>query len=310
MQVRALILGLDEAAKRLALEEPADLGKVRRGSFPEGTTQEFRFPARVTIDGMLRDYSVFSLNAVLKLARNKVLHPGQQHAVFQELSRPYFNFFRSFRFEELCGNIQAVDDAIAGGLETEDFNGVVEALYRLSNRYASWSFHFFPWQPDSANAMEEPSRAAVNANAEALTPTATRIRLSWKPLDITVEAWLATDRNPALCDEFLAGLPFTVLQHHAVVAGQSMLAWTPLVVSAPVPFTEIIRMAPVGRLRYSQATGQKIVVQYGATTENIAAPVLGGVMEHDRHLLPQVGRAIWQSTFVDKSCPFLTVERL
>src|SRR5262249_49168482 len=104
-------------------------------------------------------------------------------------------------------------------------------------------------------------------------------------------------------------LPFTCLQSHPMVSGESLFAWTPMATTAPTPFREEIRRAPVGRLRFSTRTGQKLIVQYGRTTEDILAPVLGSVLEEDRGMLPALGRAVWQSTYETKAPIWLTVER-
>ncbi|MEK9724092.1 MAG: hypothetical protein VW405_11515 [Rhodospirillaceae bacterium] len=126
---------------------------------------------------------------------------------------------------------------------------------------------------------------------------------------MSVRAWLAVDGNPELCDDLLAALPFRVLQDHPMVTGESIFAWTPLVSTAPIRLREEIRFAPLGRLRFSQRTGQKLIVQYGETKETIMAPVLGSVVEADVGALPALGRAVWASTYETKAPIWLTVER-
>ncbi|MET8861161.1 hypothetical protein ABZW95_34060, partial [Streptomyces sp. NPDC004579] len=128
-----------------------------------------------------------------------------------------------------------------------------------------------------------------------------------QPLGLTARAYVATDLNPQLASEFLEALPFTVLQDHAMVTGESMYAWTPLVSLAPTPVTERICDAPPGRLRYSQATGNKLVVQYGRTSETLSVPVLGNVELEDTDVLQKVGPAVWESTFRSKMPVWLTV---
>ena len=64
----------------------------------------------------------------------------------------------------------------------------------------------------------------------------------------------------------------------------------------------------MGRLRFSQRTGQKLVVQYGAVTETILSPVLGQVVPADIGKLAGVGAVVLASTFTTKSPIFLTVE--
>ena len=135
------------------------------------------------------------------------------------------------------------------------------------------------------------------------------IDISWSPLSIDVTAELADEKNPELCEEFWSHLPFTVLQSHPVVSGASVSAWTPIVSAAPVRLAEPIRQAPVGRLRYSQLTGNKFSVQYGQGLEPLKQPTLGQVKSEFVPLLSKVGKTVWESTFWTKELIWVTVRK-
>lgn len=139
---------------------------------------------------------------------------------------------------------------------------------------------------------------------------ARKIKLSWPELGESVVAELFDERNPELCQEFWEVLPFTVPQAHPVVSGESIYAWTPLVSTAPVQFRLPIIECPVGTLRYSQSTGNKLSVQYGPGLEPLTQPILGQVQDADLAKLPRVGQAVWENLFWKKDLIFLTVERL
>src|ERR1700686_1312265 len=136
-----------------------------------------------------------------------------------------------------------------------------------------------------------------------------KIDISWPELDNTVVAELADETNPELCEEFWQHLPFKVLQAHPVVSGESVYAWTPIVSTAPVRHREPIINCPVGRLRYSQATGNKFSVQYGKGLEPLAQPVLGMVLAEHHTKLPVVGKAIWENVFWRKELYFVEVSQ-
>jgi hypothetical protein len=136
------------------------------------------------------------------------------------------------------------------------------------------------------------------------------IRLSWPTLGESVIAELADEDNPELCDEFWAALPFTITQEHPVVSGESMYSWTPLVSTAVVRKRIAITACPVGALRYSQSTGNKLSVQYGPGQEPLRQPYLGQVREADLDVLPRVGKAVWENLFWQKGIILLTVERV
>lgn len=133
------------------------------------------------------------------------------------------------------------------------------------------------------------------------------IDIKWPELDIKVVAELADEQNPEMCEEFWQDLPFKVMQAHPVVSGESLYAWTPTISTAPVRVRQRIIDCPVGRLRYSQATGNKFSIQYGKGLEPLAQPVLGMVLPEYHHLLPIVGKAIWNNLFFVKDQIFVEV---
>ena len=134
-----------------------------------------------------------------------------------------------------------------------------------------------------------------------------KIDIRWPELDVTVVAELSDETNPELCEEFWQHLPFKVLQAHPVVSGESVYAWTPIVSTAKIRHREPIVDCPIGRLRYSQATGNKFSVQYGRGQEALAQPVLGMVLPEHHAVLPKVGKAIWENVFWRKDLYFVEV---
>lgn len=127
-----------------------------------------------------------------------------------------------------------------------------------------------------------------------------RIRIRWPELGQEVTATLALGDNPELCEEFLARLPFAVIQSHPVVSGSSITCWVPYFSTAPMPVTESITDAPPGRLRFSQATGSKISIQYGRGLEPMAQGVLGQVDPDGVTVLPEIGRRVWNNLYWEK----------
>ncbi|KAG8213831.1 hypothetical protein J3R82DRAFT_10554 [Butyriboletus roseoflavus] len=82
-----------------------------------------------------------------------------------------------------------------------------------------------------------------------------------------------------------------------MVSGESMYAWVPLISTAPVQVKERQCDTPVGCIRYSQDTGNKMIIQYGEVTEDIETPVLGEVKAQYAPQLKQVGQAVLANTF-------------
>jgi hypothetical protein len=124
--------------------------------------------------------------------------------------------------------------------------------------------------------------------------------MSWPDFDATVTFVLEDDANPELCEEFWSGLPFSCIQEHGMVTGDLIYCWTPLVSVAPVRVYNLHNESPMGRVSYSQVTGNKVIVKYGPLSEDLPAPVLGLVDGQHHKTLIDIGNAVWRNTMTSK----------
>lgn len=266
----------------------------------------------MTIDfanGMLRDLACYTLYPLVRMARSGDVSPEHLRLSFAEFVPIYTGFLGYVGLRTLEGFVRDAKIVI----ETAEVDGIAQvlsALCRYANRLNAWAHHYFPWNiGDDAYRFETPTPVQPMTDAGVLSVADAKdlITLTWEPLGISIRAELASDRNPDLCADFKKIAPFTVLQDHAMISGQSMYAWTPMLSTSPVQFRETIRDAPKGRLRFSQYTGQKIIMQYGGTTEDLESPVLGQVVFEDLHLIEAVGNAVWKSNYESKDLIWLTI---
>lgn len=137
-----------------------------------------------------------------------------------------------------------------------------------------------------------------------------KILLQWPELGLSAKAELADNLNPELCDEVWKALPVSSIINNAVVTDGSMYCWIPLLSFAPVHVKERIDCAPAGRLRYSQNTGNKIIIQYGECNEDVYAAVLGKVCEEDLDVIREVGRRAKEAIFMTKDELHIEVSRI
>ena len=231
--------------------------------------------------------------------------------VLDAFDPPYSNYLRYSGFPQMGEYAAALRSLVARNQSREEVIQAMRAYVAYTNRLAAWSFHYFPWELGKRFQYAEPEVPPPDIGdlkRRVRIRNGRPIRLTWQPLGASVKAVLATSENPELCDDLLRALPFTILQDHAVVTGESMYAWTPIVSTAPIHVRERICDAPMGRLRFSQSTGQKLIVQYGSTTEDLAQPVLGEILGPDVEKLPEVGRKVWESTYESKALIWLAVE--
>jgi hypothetical protein len=127
-----------------------------------------------------------------------------------------------------------------------------------------------------------------------------KIEIEWPKYGKKVTALMLDNENPELCGEFWKHLPFECVQEHGVVTGDIIYCWTPLVNTEPVRVQNKHTEAPVGRVSYSQGTGNKIIIKYGLCSEDLNAPILAQVIENDLEDLKWVSKEIWNNTMGKK----------
>lgn len=137
-----------------------------------------------------------------------------------------------------------------------------------------------------------------------------KILLEWPELGLSATAELADDRNRELCDDLWKALPVYSIMNNAVITDGSMYCWLPLLSFAPIHYKERIDKAPIGRLRYSQATGNKLIVQYSECYEDVKGTVLGKVVPEDISVIKKIGEKARESIFMSKEELHIRVSRL
>lgn len=298
---------IDDAWMNARSNEPRELRLLRTGGLPHqpGSYSQY-FTAWDIAHGMLRDFSMYTLYPLLCFARkpscDRLLIGTLLCSFCPQVSR-YLGYSG---FRSLARYVELILQLANAGASKEELITLLTAALRYSNQLTAWSHHYFPWNLGHRLRYERATRVS-SAAPNHLKVEGPLIKLGWYPCGLTVRARLAENLNPRLCSEFTSALPFRVLQGHAVVTGESMYAWLPFVSVAPVKTNEMISRAPAGRLRLSQATGSKLVIQYGRTTENLVSPVLGLVLPRDQKQLSQVGRQVWLSTWETKELVWLDV---
>ncbi len=127
-----------------------------------------------------------------------------------------------------------------------------------------------------------------------------KVKMTWPEMDIAVEFELEDERNRELCDEFWNELPLVAVQEHGTVSGELFYCWVNMLSFAKVPFSQLHSESPIGRVSYSQGTGNKIIVKYGPVSEDCYAPALGLVPEKYHKDIQRVGKTIWDNYYMDK----------
>lgn len=136
-----------------------------------------------------------------------------------------------------------------------------------------------------------------------------KIKLTWPQLEISAKMELEDEKNKELCDDLWDNLPFESVQEHGMVSGKIIYTWVPTVSFSPVRFSELHSEAQVGRVFYSQGTGNKVIINYGDVNEDCLAPVLGMVEEEYHDEIKKIGKIIWDNYLQDKTIYTVKFER-
>lgn len=312
--VKTIAAALDAESAAITNVEPEEWRLVRTGRHGDNAGSYGQYFGTYDIAaGMLRDYTGYTLYPLVRMARSGKYTAAEMAQLFTEFDPAYSHYLGYSGLRKLGDFAERLRGAFPVA-SIEDIAMGLAALNRYANRLNAWNHHYFPWDlgeqfrydsvPPEDRSYFDLSRIPSEAIGDAW------IRMSWEPLGISVKVQLATFRNPELCRDVLGAAPFRVPQSHAMVTGKSIYAWTPILSTSPVAWREVIREAPFGRVRFSQNTGQKIIVQYGPTTEDLLAPVLGQIAVEDLGQIERLGAAIWESNYTTKDVVWLTVERL
>ncbi|KAL3512628.1 hypothetical protein ACH5RR_025345 [Cinchona calisaya] len=295
-------------------KEPEEIRALRTGTLCNraGTNSQY-FTTWDFVNGMIRDQSMYTWYHFVELAEDNNFSLDNICKVVNLFDHPYSNFLRYTGFPKLGRLAAALRKHLPSASTRQQAVEAVRNFCAYTNLLAAWSFHYFPWNLGEQFRYDNRAQLHVHDTPRDLTrrvqiSSGTQIMLTWEPLGISVNAFLATNENPELCDDIIRVLPFRVLQDHAVVSGKSMYAWAPVVSTAPVRVKERQCDAPKGRIRFSQGTGNKLIIQYGEVTEDIETPVLGEIVPEHWDRLDEVGRRVLQSTFDTKELIWVKVE--
>lgn len=301
-----LIEAIIDANEAVWAKEPEGIRQLRTGALKIGTMNQY-YTTWDFANSLIRDLSM-TWFALFKTFEDSKFSLDQCCALVERFDYATSNFLRYSGFPEMGGFASALSKLLPSAATRDEAIQAVRVFLMYLNILTAWSFHYFPWNIGRHLTYNEGRTAPIDVSRRVHVTDGQRVKLSWKPLGISVIAIIATKQNPELSEDILKALPFTIIMDHAMVCGASMYAWAPVVSTSPVHVKERQCDAPIGRMRFSQGTGQKIIVQYGEVTEDIESPVLGEVLPEYAEKIIEVGAAVLKSTMETKEIIWLTVQ--
>lgn len=126
------------------------------------------------------------------------------------------------------------------------------------------------------------------------------IILKFAPIEITIKARLLYELNPGLCEILTKALPYRSVQCHALVAGQQLYHYTPIVdaITYKAKTKEDKTKQPIGRINMSSL--ELLSIKYGIITEYLTSVPVAQVVDEDIEKLKKVGSLVWKSVYKTK----------
>jgi hypothetical protein len=127
-------------------QEPAELRALRTGelSYRPGCFGQY-WTAWDFANGMIRDFSMYTVHCVYKLALTGNYDMAQLSAMVETFHPPYTEYlgYSGYRtLQRLCASLRA---AARDGSEVDQFLPCYEAFLKYVNKLAAWSYHYFSW---------------------------------------------------------------------------------------------------------------------------------------------------------------------
>jgi len=136
------------------------------------------------------------------------------------------------------------------------------------------------------------------------------IEISFSPIKITIRARLLENLNRELCEILWNSLPYRSIQCHALVAGEQLYHYTPIIeaIHYQAQTKEDKTRQPIGRINMSSL--QLMSIKYGLITEYLESVPVAQVVEEDLGKLKKVGKIVWKSVYKTKKLIKVTVRQL
>ncbi|MCJ9670379.1 MULTISPECIES: hypothetical protein [unclassified Neorhizobium] len=312
----ALIAAIEEATKHISSEQPTEVADLFSGKHENmiGTGGQFFSTGVFAFAYSLCD-SINDWPNLAKWARDPEVSIDILLKLLKDLAQQNINYQGYNKFGSIQTFGQSVIDlSHAEPGNREEITRAISAFARHYNMFHQWMHQAFPWNVGTQPEFQYPNLT----DAEPVEPDPSRrvkiedgrvIELSYikmypdAPAENlpTLKAVLAVNENPELAQEWIDYLTnydeMAVLMNAAMVSGGSIYGWAPILSRAAIQQKERQCDAPIGRIRYSPLTGNKIIIQDGPVTEGIETPVLGEVLPESLNDLDVVSKAIRDNTF-------------
>lgn len=143
---RELKKDLDKETKRIWFKEPDELKKLRLGIIDNdaGSYDQY-FTTWDFANGMIRDYSMYTLYPILRLAENPLFTLEHLKALIKTFDPPYSVYLGYSGYRTLEKFAAQFIESFETIKTKKEFVEIFKSFIRYTNKLGAWSYHYFPW---------------------------------------------------------------------------------------------------------------------------------------------------------------------
>lgn len=138
---------IDSAVAAMATEEPQELYNIRHACVGNeaGTYDQKWAPIDFT-NNMIRDFSMYTMYPLLKLAYDDAFNLEQLRKAYMVLHPPYTEYLGYSGMRELQHFCRRFRECFDEFENKQEFITLYRSFLIYTNKLAAWSYHYFSWE--------------------------------------------------------------------------------------------------------------------------------------------------------------------
>jgi len=138
---------IEASTAAMQTEEPKELRDIRTGDVRnEAGSYGQYWTALDFSNGMIRDFSMYTMYPILKLAYDPAYDLEQLKKAYNVFHIPYTEYLGYSGMYELRSFCRRFRECLDEFESKDEFIEIYRSFLIYSNKLAAWSFHYFPWE--------------------------------------------------------------------------------------------------------------------------------------------------------------------
>lgn len=141
-----LKVDIEAATKAMETEEPKELKDIRHACVGnEAGSYDQKWAPIDFSNGMIRDFSMYTMYPLLKLAYSQDYNLEQLKQAYMVFHPPYTEYLGYTGMREMQGFCRRFRECFEEFESKDEFISLYRSFLIYTNRLAAWSYHYFTW---------------------------------------------------------------------------------------------------------------------------------------------------------------------